>query len=80
MGDDPDSFFAKSLRSFQENVQRSGPAAAASYALIGAIVLLGGLGYLADWRFGTAPWLLLAGLLAGIVVGFYQLARAVWRP
>ena len=32
---------------FQENVSRAGPAAAASYTLVGALLLLGGLGYAA---------------------------------
>jgi F0F1-type ATP synthase assembly protein I len=54
--------------------------AAASYTLIGAIIVLGGLGYFADTWFGTSPWLLLTGLLLGIVVGFYELAMVVWGP
>jgi F0F1-type ATP synthase assembly protein I len=78
MREDRESFVGRSLRSFQENVNRSGPAAAGSYALIGAIVLLGGLGYLVDVWCRTSPWFLLAGLLVGLVVGFYQLARTVW--
>ena len=42
------------------------------------IVLLGGLGYLLDaWR-GTSPWFLFGGLIIGLVVGFYQLAKTVW--
>jgi len=69
---------ARSARSLQETVQRAGPAAAASYTLIGAIVLLGGIGYAVDRWLGTGPWGLLAGLLLGIVVGFYELARTVW--
>ena len=70
----------RSLNAFQENLRRAGPAAVAGYTLIGAILLLGGIGYAIDaWR-GTSPWVLLAGLLAGIVVGFYELARTVWRP
>ena len=52
--------------------------AAASYTLIGAIIVLGGLGYFADTWLGTSPWLLLLGLLLGIVVGFYELAMVVW--
>jgi F0F1-type ATP synthase assembly protein I len=71
-------FFARSLRAFQDSAQRSGSAATASYTLIGAIMLLGGLGYVVDqWR-GTSPWFLFGGLLLGLVVGFYQLAKTVW--
>jgi F0F1-type ATP synthase assembly protein I len=44
--------------------------------LIGAIVVLGGLGYVADRVFNTAPWLLLGGLLCGLVLGFYGLINA----
>jgi len=69
---------ARSARSLQETVQRSGPAAGASYTLIGAIVLLGGIGYAVDRWQGTAPWGLFVGLLLGIVVGFYELAKTVW--
>ena len=68
-----------SLKVLQETVVSSGPAAGASYTLIGAIILLGGIGYAVDlWR-GTAPWFLLGGLALGLIVGFYELARTVWR-
>ena len=68
-----------SLDAFQENIRRAGPAASAGYGLVGAIVLLGGAGYAIDsWR-GTSPWFLLSGLLLGIIVGFYELAKTVWR-
>ena len=71
-------FLERAAKAFQENVTRAGPVAAASYSLIGAIILLGGIGYALDrWR-GTSPWFLLGGLLLGIVVGFYELAKAVW--
>ena len=71
--------FARSLRYFQDTVRRSGPAAVASYALIGAIILFGGIGYALDaWR-GTSPWYLLGGLLLGLLVSFYELAKTVWR-
>jgi F0F1-type ATP synthase assembly protein I len=65
--------FGKSAKSLQENVTRAGPAAAASYTLIGAIILLGGIGYAVDSWQGTAPWGLVIGLLLGVVVGFYEL-------
>ena len=65
--------FGKSAKSLQENVTRAGPAAAASYTLIGAIILLGGIGYAVDSWQGTSPWGLVIGLLLGVVVGFYEL-------
>jgi F0F1-type ATP synthase assembly protein I len=75
---DESDFLARSFRYLQESVRRSGPAAAASYTLIGAIILLGGIGYVIDeWR-GTSPWFLLGGLLLGLIVGFYELAKTVW--
>ncbi|MSO82513.1 MAG: hypothetical protein EXQ53_04375 [Acidobacteria bacterium] len=68
------------LKALQTTISRSGPAATVSYTLIGAIMLLGGIGYALDeWR-GTAPWFLFGGLVLGLVVGFYELARAIWRP
>jgi F0F1-type ATP synthase assembly protein I len=77
--DERGRFIQRSLKAFQDNVTRAGPAAGASYTLIGAILLLGGIGYAADRWWGTSPWLLLAGLMLGVIVGFYELARAVWR-
>jgi len=50
-----------------------------SYTLIGAIMLLGGIGYAVDLWWGTSPWFLLAGLLLGLIVGFYELARTVFK-
>ncbi len=70
---------ARATRALQENVSRSGPVAAASYTLIGAILLLGGLGYFLDGRLGTRPWLSVAGLFLGIVVGFYELIKTTWQ-
>jgi len=71
--------YSKAARSLQENASRSGTAAAVSYTLIGAILLLGGLGYGFDaWR-GTSPWGVFIGLMLGIVVGFYELIKTTWR-
>jgi len=72
-------FLADSAESLQDNVRRSGSVAGASYSLIGAIILFGGIGYAVDrWR-GTSPWFLLGGLLLGLIVGFYELAKTVWH-
>lgn len=68
------------LRAFQDNVRRAGPAASASYSLIGGILLLGGLGYWFDqWR-QTEPWGLLIGLFLGIASGFYAIVMSTIRP
>jgi len=71
----------RAARAFQANVTSAGPVAAASYTLVGGIILLGGIGYAVDRWWGTAPWGLLIGLALGIVVGFYELIRTAWpRP
>lgn len=71
-------FLERAAKAFQENVRRAGPVALASYTLIGAIILLGGIGYMVDRWQDTGPWFLLGGLLLGVIVGFYELAKAVW--
>jgi F0F1-type ATP synthase assembly protein I len=51
----------------------------AAYGLVGAILGLGFIGWLLDRHFGTAPGWLLAGLLLGVAVGLYGLARVALR-
>jgi F0F1-type ATP synthase assembly protein I len=70
---------ARSVQAFQENVNQAGPAAGASYSLVGAIVVLGGVGYGVDRWLGWAPWGVFSGLMLGFVVGFYELVKAVRR-
>lgn len=79
MANDDRSSLARSAKSLQENVTRSGPAIAASYTLVGAILGLGALGYGIDYWRGTSPWGLVGGLTLGIVVGFYELVKTVYR-
>jgi F0F1-type ATP synthase assembly protein I len=72
-------WLSRSAKALQNTVGNAAPAAMASYTLIGAIVLLGGIGYAIDrWR-GTSPWGLVIGLVIGLAVGFYELARSVWH-
>ena len=47
-GNDRARSLGRSLKALQTSVERAGPAAAASYSLIGAILLLGGIGYGCD--------------------------------
>ena len=76
MGKNQSSFsFKRSAESLQDNVTTGGTGRRASYTLIGAIILLGGIGYGLDrWR-GTAPWGLFVGLMLGLIVGFYELVK-----
>ena len=67
------------MRAFQENVQRAGPAATASYTLIGGILLLGGGGYAVDLWWQTSPWFLLTGLFLGMAAGFYAIVMSTRR-
>ena len=55
------------------------------YAQIGLILvapmfLLGAVGFYLDRRFDKAPWLLLAGLIFGMAVGFVNFLRLVLPP
>jgi ATP synthase protein I len=76
---DGESPLARSTKALQERAEQAGPAAGAGYTLIGAILLIGGIGYAVDRWLGTAPWFLVGGLLLGIIVGMYELAKTVWR-
>ena len=68
----------RATEQFQESAERAGPAAGAGYTLIGAILLLGAIGYGIDAWLGTRPWGLLIGLVLGVVVGMYELAKTVF--
>ena len=70
----------RAAKSLQENLTSSGGVAAASYTLVGGIILLGGIGYALDSWQGTSPWFLLTGLILGIAVGFWELVKTVfWK-
>jgi F0F1-type ATP synthase assembly protein I len=74
------NFLERTTDEFQENVKRSASAAAVSYTLTGAIILFGLIGYAIDsFRGSSSHGFLIAGLLLGIVVGFVDLARFMWK-
>lgn len=74
-----DSSVARAARAFQTRLRNAGPAMSASYTLMGAILLLGGAGYALDARYDTSPVWAVSGLMLGMIAGFYQLAKALWR-
>ena len=80
MSDDQEKrSLARSLQAFQDAMQRAGPAATASYTLIGSIIFFGGIGYGIDRWQGSSPGWTVGGLIFGIVFGMYELAMSVWR-
>jgi ATP synthase protein I len=48
--------------------------------LIGPMVAFGAIGFWLDRRYGTKPWLLLAGLILGMVGGFVNFFKLVLPP
>jgi F0F1-type ATP synthase assembly protein I len=69
---------ANSFSYLQKIIRQSGPAMGASYTLIGSILILGALGYFIDKWKDTSPIFLLIGLLLGIIIGFYEIAKTIW--
>ena len=70
---------ARANAELQESLQRAEPRIVASYALVGAILLFGAVGYGVDYWTGSAPWGLLTGLIIGFVVGFANLIGSLRR-
>jgi len=69
---------ANSFSYLQKIIKRSGPAMGASYTLIGAVLILGAIGYFLDKWQDSSPIFLMIGLLIGIIVGFYEIAKIMW--
>lgn len=59
-------FIAAANESMEDNLKRNESTVLASYALIGAILLFGVVGYLLDAWLDTTPWLLVLGLATGL--------------
>ena len=72
-----DDFIRKALNEFQHILRISGPAASASYSLLGSIIMLSLICYFIDRHFVNFPVFLLIGLLLGLVVGFYGLFKFI---
>ncbi len=66
-------------RDDQETSRKTGIAYAAAFTLFVSVISLGGLGWVLDRWLGTAPWLLVTGLVLGAVAGFYQFIKLTSR-
>ena len=62
----------------QKYLLQSAPAASASYVLIAAVIIFCMIGFYFDNRYETIPWFTLLGLIIGLVIGFYHLAKTIW--
>lgn len=69
---------SNSFTYLQKIIKQSGPAMGASYTLIAAVIIFGAIGYFIDKWQNTSPIFLLVGLLLGIIVGFYEIAKIIW--
>lgn len=59
----------------EDVTRRSGVAYAAAISLFFSVATLLGLGYLLDRWLGTAPWLMVAGIVVGSGIGLYEFVR-----
>jgi F0F1-type ATP synthase assembly protein I len=62
----------------ERSARREGAAYQGALEAVFAILIAGGIGYWADGRFGTSPWLLLAGFgvgFASFVLRLFRLGR-----
>ena len=59
----------------QDENRKSGLAYAAAFTLFASVASFCGIGYGLDRWLGTQPWLLVAGIVLGSAIGFYQFVR-----
>jgi F0F1-type ATP synthase assembly protein I len=67
------------LRGLGSRMKSSGPAADAGWTLSGSVIACLLLGYMLGEYFDANPAATITGLFLGIVVGFYNLAKVMWR-
>jgi len=63
--------------SFSRMYRDAAPYLALGIQLAATVIILFYVGYWADDYFGTQPWLMIAGLAAGVAAGFYNFFRTV---
>ncbi len=58
-----------------DTARKSGLAMSAAIALFGSVVFLLIIGWFADLLLGTSPWGIIAGIVLGSIIGFFQFFR-----
>ena len=79
MNNDKKNFLSKSIQQFHRYVSQSGPAASAAYTLLGSVLLLSLIGYNLDKYFKSSPVYIIIGLCLGILIGFYELYKSIFK-
>ena len=79
MGNDQEDYLSKSIKQFQRFVRQSGPEASAAYTLLGAVLFLSLIGYYLDQYFKSTPVYLVIGLCLGMIIGFYELYKSIFK-
>jgi len=79
MADDHEDYLSKSIKQFQRFVRQSAPAASAAYTLLGSVIFLTLIGYMADKYYNSSPIYILIGLVLGILIGFYELYKSIFK-
>jgi len=79
MANDHEDYLSKSIKQFQRFVRQSVPAASAAYTLLGSVIFLTLIGYMADKYFNSSPVYILIGLGLGILIGFYELYKSIFK-
>ena len=79
MGNDQEDYLSKSIKQFQRFVRQSGPAASAAYTLLGSVLFLSLIGYYLDQYFKSTPVYLVIGLCLGMIIGFYELYKSIFK-
>tara|TARA_B100001996_G_scaffold379693_1_gene365857 strand:- start:198 stop:446 length:249 start_codon:yes stop_codon:yes gene_type:complete len=69
----------KSLKSFQKIIIQSNKASTASYTLIASLIIFILGGNYIDTLYGSSPKGLILGLCFGLAIGFYNLAKVIWK-
>ncbi|MEC7935101.1 MAG: AtpZ/AtpI family protein [Candidatus Neomarinimicrobiota bacterium] len=64
---------------FHRYLIQSSPAASASYTLIAAVIFFCIIGFYIDNQYQTIPWFTLLGLIIGLIIGFNELAKIIWK-
>jgi F0F1-type ATP synthase assembly protein I len=67
------------LRGFGSRLKASRSAADAGWTLSGSVIACLLIGYMVGEYFNVNPAATIIGLFLGIIVGFYNLAKIMWR-